>query len=106
MNKTENELNEIKEEIETLNQKLSELSEEELKEVTGGLLPIPYVSTVRNIIKTRVKSNFVSDSWKSDILPSEPGKYRIETDVELDKKWIPDAEKTTIENNDHIDFVN
>ena len=37
MNKTENELNEIKEEIETLNQKLSELSEEELNEVTGGV---------------------------------------------------------------------
>ena len=95
--KTKEELNALQEELENLNKKLEELSEEELKEVTGGLLPIPYVSAVQNIIKSRVNSNFVNNSWKSDILPSEPGKYRIETDVELDKKWIiPDAEKTTI----------
>ena len=34
--KTKEELNELKEKVETLNKKLHELSEEELKQVTGG----------------------------------------------------------------------
>ena len=37
MAKTAEELNAIKEEIETLNEKLVELSEEDLKQVTGGI---------------------------------------------------------------------
>ena len=35
--KTKEELNALKEEIETLNKKLAELSEDELKQVAGGL---------------------------------------------------------------------
>ena len=35
--KTQEELNAIKEEIETLNKKLAELTEEELAQVTGGM---------------------------------------------------------------------
>lgn len=38
MSKTKEELNEIKKDCESLNTKLNELSEDELKEVTGGLL--------------------------------------------------------------------
>lgn len=38
--KTKEELNSIKEEVETLNKKLSELTEEELKHVVGGKLNI------------------------------------------------------------------
>ena len=34
--KTKEELNELKEEVETLNEKLHELTEEELAQVTGG----------------------------------------------------------------------
>ena len=34
--KTKEELNEIKEEVETLNRKLAELTDEELEQVTGG----------------------------------------------------------------------
>ncbi len=34
--KTKEELNKLKEEVKTLNKKLAELSEEELKQVTGG----------------------------------------------------------------------
>ena len=34
--KTKEELNEIKEEVETLNEKLHELTDEELEQVTGG----------------------------------------------------------------------
>ena len=37
--KTREELNALKEEVETLNRKLMELNEEELKEVAGGLAP-------------------------------------------------------------------
>ena len=36
MTKTQEELNELKKEYETLNSKLKELSEDELKQVTGG----------------------------------------------------------------------
>ena len=35
--KTKEELNELKEEVETLNKKLHELTEEELAQVSGGL---------------------------------------------------------------------
>ncbi len=41
--KSKKELNAIKEEIEALNRKLSELSEEELVQVTGGVFPIPNI---------------------------------------------------------------
>ena len=37
--KTKEELNALKEEVETLNTKLAELNEEELKMVSGGLAP-------------------------------------------------------------------
>ena len=37
--KTKEELNALREEIEALSKKLAELSEEELKEVAGGLAP-------------------------------------------------------------------
>ena len=37
--KTKEELKALKEEVETLNKKLAELSEEELSQVSGGVLP-------------------------------------------------------------------
>ena len=39
--KTEKELKEIKEQIEALNAKLNELTDDELEQVTGGGKPIP-----------------------------------------------------------------
>lgn len=39
--KTSEELNDLKEEYERLSKKLEELSEDELKEVTGGVRPNP-----------------------------------------------------------------
>ena len=41
--KTAEELNALKEEVVTLNRKLAELTEEELAQVAGGLIPIPYI---------------------------------------------------------------
>ena len=38
--KTKEELNALKEEVETLNKKLAELNEEELEQVSGGLAPV------------------------------------------------------------------
>ena len=40
--KTQEQLNVLKEEVETLNNKLAELTEEELKQVTGGGEEVPY----------------------------------------------------------------
>ena len=40
--KTKEELEELKKEVETLNEKLNELTDEELAQVSGGLIPIPY----------------------------------------------------------------
>ena len=37
MVKTKEELNKLKDELETLNKKLAELSEDELEQVTGGI---------------------------------------------------------------------
>ena len=37
--KTKEELNALKEEVETLNKKLAELTDEELAQVSGGVLP-------------------------------------------------------------------
>ena len=37
--KTKEELNALKEEVETLNQKLAELTDEELAQVSGGIYP-------------------------------------------------------------------
>ena len=39
--KTKEELNALKEEVETLNKKLHELTEEELEQVSGGLIVRP-----------------------------------------------------------------
>ena len=48
--KTKEELKEIKEEVETLNKKLAELTEEELAQVSGGVLPYyPTETTEINI---------------------------------------------------------
>lgn len=41
--KTREELNAIKEEYENVNKKLAELNEEELEQIAGGLIPIPYI---------------------------------------------------------------
>lgn len=42
MAKTEKELQELKEEVQALDAKLSELSEEELEEVAGGCPPLDF----------------------------------------------------------------
>ena len=47
--KTKEELKEIKEEVETLNKKLAELTEEELAQVSGGVLPYYTETTEINI---------------------------------------------------------
>ena len=39
--KTKEELNALKEEVETVSRKLAQLNEEELKQVAGGVLPVP-----------------------------------------------------------------
>ena len=41
MSKTQEELNALKEEVEAVNEKLAELTEEELAQVSGGVLPVP-----------------------------------------------------------------
>ena len=48
--KSKEELNALKEEVETLNKKLAELTEEELAQVTGGVLPY-YTETTEIIIE-------------------------------------------------------
>ena len=63
--KTQEELNAIKEEIEALNKKLAELTEEELEQVTGGILPKDYYE---NIIQNSVKeNNLILQTYKKDI---------------------------------------
>ena len=55
MSKTKEELNEIKEEVETVNEKLAELTPEEIAQVSGGGLAThayavaPHISKVKGI---------------------------------------------------------
>ncbi|MDO4809424.1 MAG: hypothetical protein Q4A04_05615 [Eubacteriales bacterium] len=55
MSKTKEELNEIKEEVETVNEKLAELTSEEIAQVSGGGLAThayavaPHISKVKGI---------------------------------------------------------
>ena len=63
--KTKEELNALKEEVETLNKKLAELSEEELKQISGGgyerfCVRVSANSTTCIIIEQRGKSNYIA----------------------------------------------
>ena len=48
MSKSKEELNALKEEVETLNKKLTELSEDELKQVTGGYHVPIHIEVIRS----------------------------------------------------------
>ena len=67
--KTKEELNEIKKEVETLNEKPHELTEEELKEVCGGghLDPSDCVITYDGSITSSPDVGYSSDVWKMHI---------------------------------------
>ena len=95
--KTKEELSALKEEFENLNKKFDELSEEELKQVTGGVIPVIFASVIQSVIRPGVANNFGNSSWKTDELPTETGNYKIGTDVELSQEWIPGAEKIIID---------
>ena len=68
--KTKEELNALKEEVEALNRKLHELTEEELAQVTGGNSGIP--STSCPILETwlRIKNN-VTDEKKKEFIQKQ-----------------------------------
>ena len=51
--KTQEELKKLKEEVENINEKLHELTPEELEQVTGGLIPIPYVGAEGKWLKEK-----------------------------------------------------
>ena len=62
--KSKEELNALKEEIESVNEKLQELTEEELEQVTGGGTPIglPIVAHDFNFLKDKNTSVIVTES--------------------------------------------
>lgn len=95
--KTKEELSALKEELENLNKKFEELSEEELKQVTGGVLPVIFASVIQSVMRPGAANNFGNNSWKTDELPTEPGNYKIGADVELSEKWMLDPAETTID---------
>ena len=69
MPKTQEELNALKEEIETLNKKLHELTEDELKQVTGGAVPegIP-IQTIVNVGEKDVKFSISPSHSEPEVL--------------------------------------
>ena len=82
--KTKEELNALKEEVETLNKKLHELTEEELAQVSGGIVP----PSQREDLPERTAPLYVElgDDWdletphwedKIDV-KEEPGHYSIQ----------------------------
>ena len=63
--KTTEELNALKEEIIRLNKKLAELSEDELAQVTGGILPKDYYENI--ILSSSEQDNKQLQTYKKDI---------------------------------------
>ena len=53
MSKTKEELNALKEEVESVNEKLQELTEEELEQVTGGGTPIGLPIVAHDFLKDK-----------------------------------------------------
>ena len=47
MSKTKEELNKLKEEVEAVNEKLQELTDEELEQVTGGNVQICHIGSLQ-----------------------------------------------------------
>ena len=84
--KTQEELNALKEEYENLNKKFSELNEDELKQVTGGLFPVIFASTIRGILnKTSSLQGDSSQSYKEP-----PGSIQILREpLKVDSVWTP-----------------
>ena len=65
--KTKEELNALKEEVETLNKKLAELTEEELAQVAGGNSGIPSKRCVILEQWLRIKNNLTDEGKKKYI---------------------------------------
>jgi len=63
--KTKEELNALKEEVEALNKKLAELSEEELAQVAGGIHPKDYYENI--IQNSPEEDNHILQTYKKDI---------------------------------------
>ena len=63
--KTTEELNVLKEEVKELNKKLAELSEDELAQVTGGILPKDYYENI--ILNSQEQDNQILQTYKKDI---------------------------------------
>ena len=75
--KTQKELNELKEEIKTLNTKLAELNEEELEQVIGGVHPdISYAFTFGKLFDLNdIASNHVKNKEGYILYHSAPSSY-------------------------------
>ena len=80
--KTQEELNALKEEVETLNRKLAELTEEELAQVSGG---------VRLILREGSKSTEVVA--KNEVKLRE---YAVEEHLKIAKELYESSMKSTI----------
>ena len=63
MSKTKEELNKIKEEVESLNEKLNELTPEELEQVTGG---VAHLGTNTDVDRSTIKKEIVASIQQID----------------------------------------
>ena len=63
--KTKEELNALKNEVETLNKKLAELTEEELALVVGGILPKDHYENI--ILSSAEQDKMILQAYKKDI---------------------------------------
>ena len=60
--KTKEELNALKEEVETLNKKLHELTEDELKQITGGA----YINEKNNVFGDNYLYDYTYEYYNED----------------------------------------
>ena len=87
--KTKDELDALKKETEALNKKLSELTEDELLQVTGGItLPEPSFRPKRDPLPYEEYGSDWTGEWddnKDELGVKEPGTYKIEWIISKDE---------------------
>ena len=66
--KSEEELNSLKKELEDVNRKLHELTQEELKEIEGGITPFISASVVRQL---KTPTDIGAENISFDVHPGE-----------------------------------
>ena len=85
--KTQEELNALKDEVETLNEKLAELTDEELKQVTGGKTNVENPDGTITLYKGQCFWDSYSPSYRTYKIPEDYINISRNTWIECPCQW-------------------